>query len=151
MIAAAAGALWANGPGEERPAKPLLSSKTITEAELDLPNQPFVFDGTVRGQMVQYFHGRTPGTRSMVVGQFRLAPGNEPHPLHAHADDEILIVTSGEGEVVCAGKTTRVTAGSVMYAAREVTHGIRNTGATPLAFYFIKWVEPPPRTGGSGR
>jgi mannose-6-phosphate isomerase-like protein (cupin superfamily) len=121
--------------------KPLLESKTVTEAELDLSNQPFVFDGVPRGLMARYFNGRTAGTRSFVVGQFRLDPGSEPHPVHAHADDELLIVTAGEGEVDCAGRTTRVAAGSVMYSAPNVPHGIRNTGQTPLTFYFVKWIE----------
>lgn len=135
------GQAWAQGENAAPPEKPLLESKTVTEAELDLPNRPFVIDGVSRGNMAQYFNGRTAGTRSFVVGQFQLAPGSEPHPVHAHPDDELLIVTAGEGEVDCAGRTTRVTAGSVMYAAPNVAHGIRNTGSTPLTFYFVKWIE----------
>lgn len=119
--------------------KPLLQSRTVTEAQANL--QPFIFDGTNRGNMGQYFNGRTASTKSFVVGQFQLAPGSEPHPVHTHADDEILIVASGDGEIICDGKTTKVTSGSVMYTAPDVPHGIKNTGQTPLVFYFIKWVE----------
>lgn len=133
-------------PGEPSP-KEILQSKTVTEAELDISNRPFVFDGTERGNMGLYFEGRTAGTRSFVVGQFQLAPGSEPHPIHTHTDDEVLIVASGEGEIRCDGKMTRVAAGSVMYSAPDVPHGIVNTGTTPLVFYFIKWVEVPIDTG----
>lgn len=138
-------------PGESgKPAgKDLLPSKTVTQPELDLAQQPFVFAGVPRGSMAQYFNGRTAGTRSFVVGQFQLAPGSEPHPIHAHADDEVLIVASGEGEITCAGRTTPVAAGSVMYAAPQVDHGIRNTGRTTLVFYFIKWIEIQPAAPAS--
>jgi mannose-6-phosphate isomerase-like protein (cupin superfamily) len=128
------------------PARPLLESKTVTQSDLQLEQHPFVFDGVARGLMAQYFNGRTAGTRGFVVGNFQLLPGAEPHPIHQHADHEILIVGSGDGEIICDGKTTVVTTGSAMYTAPNVPHGIRNTGKTPLTFYFIKWVETPPAT-----
>jgi quercetin dioxygenase-like cupin family protein len=120
----------------------LLESQTVTQAALK--SAPFVFDGTTRGTMGLYFNGRTAGTRGLVVGQFVLNPGEEPHPIHTHVEDEILIVTSGDGEIICAGKTTAVSAGSAMYTTPNVPHGIRNTGKTPLTFYFIKWDETRP-------
>ena len=52
------------------------------------------------------------GTRSFVTGRFILSPGKEPHPIHQHEDEEILIVASGAGEISCAGKITQVGPGS---------------------------------------
>jgi quercetin dioxygenase-like cupin family protein len=145
LLAALTAAAWAQRESTAASGKaPLLESKTVTQAELQLPQKPFEFDGRVRGLMAQYFNGATAGTRSCVVGQFEVRAGDEPHPIHAHPDEELMIVTAGEGEITCDGKVTRVTAGAVMYAAPNVSHGIRNTGKTPLTFYFIKWIAAQP-------
>jgi quercetin dioxygenase-like cupin family protein len=125
---------WANAAQQPK----LLESKTLTQADLKL--QDFVFEGKPRGQIGIYLDGQTAGTRNFVVGQFHLKPGIEPHPIHMHEEEEILIVTSGRGEINCAGKTTKVGPGSVMYTAPNAPHGIRNTGDDVLTFYFVKWV-----------
>lgn len=116
----------------------LLASRTVTQAET--PLKEYQYEGTPRGEIGIYLEGDTSGTRKFVVGQFRLKPGAEPHPIHQHPEEEVLIVTTGKGEIVCAGKTTPVTAGSVMYTAPDVPHGIKNTGADVLTFYFVKFV-----------
>ena len=84
--------------------------------------------------------GETAGTRNFVVGQFRLKPGEEPHPIHQHPEEEIMIVTSGKGEISCDGKKTAVAPGSVMYTGPNAPHGIKNTGKDVLTFYFVKWI-----------
>jgi mannose-6-phosphate isomerase-like protein (cupin superfamily) len=114
-----------------------LESKTVPLSELKL--QDFVYEGTPRGEVGLYFNGQTATTRDFVVGIFRLKPGAEPHPIHTHSEEEILIVTSGTGEISCDGQTTRVGAGSVMYTRANAPHGIKNTGTEPLIFYFVKW------------
>ncbi|MFO0890248.1 MAG: cupin domain-containing protein [Isosphaeraceae bacterium] len=100
------------------------------------------------GQIGLYFQGVTPGCSSFVTGRFIIDPGKSPHVPHTHEDEEILIVESGHGEIVCDGKTTKVGPGSVMYSTPNVAHGINNTGSEPLTFYFVKWV---PRGGSEAR
>jgi quercetin dioxygenase-like cupin family protein len=116
----------------------LLESKTVTQAEA--PLKEFVFEGKPRGEAGVYMEGQTAGTRNFVVGQFKLRPGLEPHPIHKHEEEEVMIVTGGKGEIICDGKTTKVGAGSVMYTGPNAPHGIRNTGDDVLTFYFVKWV-----------
>ena len=115
----------------------LLKAGTVHLA--DLQAQPIIFDGTRRGELAFYFQGETPSARTFVVGQARLDAGKEPHPIHTHADEEVLIVTAGKGEIVCDGKKTDIAAGSVMYTSPNAPHGIKNTGSDPLTFYFVKW------------
>ena len=115
----------------------LLASKTVTLAELKFADH--VFEGKPRGDAALYMSGDTVGTRNFVVGQFRLKPGEEPHPIHTHSEEEVLIVTTGKGEISCDGKTTKVAPGSVMYTSPNAPHGIKNTGADVLTFYFVKW------------
>ena len=51
-----------------------------------------------------------------------------------------MIVASGTGEIECAGKTTKVGPGAMMYCAGNTIHGITNTGVVPLTFYWSKWL-----------
>jgi quercetin dioxygenase-like cupin family protein len=127
---------WRERAFAEEKAK-LLESKTVTLADVKV--QDFVFEGKPRGEVGLYFQGQTPSTRDFVVGLFRLKPGMEPHPIHTHSEEEVLIVASGKGEISCDGQTTKVGAGSVMYTKPNAPHGIKNTGDDVLTFYFVKW------------
>lgn len=116
----------------------LLESTTINRADIKISD--FMFEGTPRGQVGIYLEGATEGTRNCVTGVFHLRPGLEPHPIHKHIDEEIMIITAGQGEIHCAGKTTKVGPGSVMYTGPHAPHGITNTGKEDLTFYFVKWI-----------
>ena len=87
-----------------------------------------------------YFNGSTAGLKSLVVGSLVLKPGEQPHPPHTHPDEEILLVTEGTGQITLNGQVSNVSAGALMYAVPNYLHGIKNTGATPLTFYFFKWI-----------
>ena len=87
-----------------------------------------------------YFEGATAGLKSLVVGSLTLKAGLEPHPPHTHPDEEVLIITEGAGEVTMNGAASHVGAGAIMYAASNYLHGIKNTGKSPLTFYYIKWM-----------
>ena len=65
-----------------------------------------------------------------VAGMCVLEPGSSPHPPHQHPEEEFMIVSSGTGEIFCAGKTTKVSPGAMMLAG-NVMHGITNTGKVP--------------------
>ena len=57
-----------------------------------------------------------------------LDPGATPHPPHRHPEEEFLIIASGTGEIECAGVTSQVGPGAIMYCAGNTLHGITNTG-----------------------
>ncbi len=116
----------------------LLASQTINLGDIKIKDS--VYEGKLRGELGIYMEGQTPSTKNIVVGQYRLKPGEEPHPIHTHPDEEVLIVTSGKGEISCDGKTTKIGAGSVMYTGPNAPHGIKNTGNDVLTFYFVKWL-----------
>jgi len=138
LVLGLAGGWWQREQTFAQEREKLLQSKTIKLAEVGL--KEFQWEGKPTGQVGIYFAGNTPTSREFVTGRFVLRPGLEPHPIHQHPEEEILIVTAGEGEISCDGQITRVTAGSVMYTAPNVPHGIRNTGQNPLEFYFVKWI-----------
>src|SRR5690349_799346 len=57
------------------------------------------------GHIGLYLQGESPGCSSLVTGRFIIDPGKSPHAPHVHEDEEILIVESGHGEIICDGKT----------------------------------------------
>jgi len=116
----------------------MLAAQTLTMG--DVKFKEFVFEGKPRGEIGVYLDGETAGTRNFMVGQLRLKPGEEPHPIHKHPEEEVLIVTTGKGEISCDGKTTKVGPGSIMYTGPNAPHGIKNTGDDVLTFYWVKWI-----------
>jgi cation diffusion facilitator family transporter len=92
------------------------------------------------GDVRMYFEGRTDKLKSMTAGSIVLAPGMSPHPPHLHEEEEFMLVAEGTGEIVCGDETKLVGPGAMMYCAGDKLHGITNTGATPMLFYFYKWL-----------
>jgi mannose-6-phosphate isomerase-like protein (cupin superfamily) len=95
------------------------------------------------GKIGLYVSGDTPASTKFVTGRFTLDAGKTPHAPHTHAEEEVMIVETGRGEIFCDGKTTKVGPGSVMYTTPNAPHGITNTGDEPLTFYFVKWEARP--------
>jgi mannose-6-phosphate isomerase-like protein (cupin superfamily) len=87
-----------------------------------------------------HYNGPTDQLSGLCAGMCVLEPGSTPHPPHQHPEEEFMIVASGNGEIICAGQTTQVGPGAVMYCAGNVMHGITNTGKVPLTFYWSKWL-----------
>ncbi len=115
-----------------------------TAAETQIPNSVVSGKGAKVthesfGDLAIYFEGPTPQLKSVTAGSLRLKPGMEPHPPHQHPEEEFMVVTNGEGEILVDGKKTKVGPGSMMYCAGGKLNGIKNTGGEPLLFYFYKW------------
>ncbi len=87
-----------------------------------------------------HYNGPTDQLSGMCTGMAVLDPGASPHPPHQHPEEEFMIVADGTGEILCAGKTTPVGPGAIMYCAGNVLHGIVNTGKVPMTFYWSKWM-----------
>ena len=116
-------------------AGPKLPDATVAAGQAKLTKESF-------GEQRVYFEGATDQVKSMTAGSVLLKPGAEPHPPHEHPEEEFLLITEGTGEITMAGKPTKVAPGAMMYVAAGHTHGIRNTGNTPLLFYYYKWNNP---------
>jgi len=109
-----------------------LPSVTLDSSTAKVTHEPF-------GDLAIYFTGATEQVQSMTAGSLRLKPGMSPHPPHQHPEEEFMVITEGAGEITVDGKKTKAVPGSMMYCAAGTLHGIVNTGATPLLFYFYKW------------
>lgn len=117
----------------EAPAGDELQSRTANLEDADLRADP-------GGDLRIYFEGRTEFLRHVTAGRILLAPGARPHPPHRHPEEEFMLVTEGNGEILCGTSITQVRAGAMMYCAGEELHGITNTGSEPMTFFFYKWL-----------
>lgn len=111
---------------------PKLPDGTMDESKAKLTREPF-------GDLRIYHDGPTDYLKAMTAGSLRLKAGATPHPPHTHPEEEFMVITEGTGEITVEGKVTKVGPGSMMYTAANRSHGIVNTGKTPLLFYFYKW------------
>jgi mannose-6-phosphate isomerase-like protein (cupin superfamily) len=109
-----------------------LPNIVMDQSHAAVDRQPF-------GDTRVYFDGPTNQLKSMTAGSLLLKPGMSPHPPHRHAEEEIMVVTEGIGEIVVEGQVTKVGRGAMMYCAAGKLHGVKNTGTQPLLFYFYKW------------
>jgi mannose-6-phosphate isomerase-like protein (cupin superfamily) len=114
-----------------------LRSGTVTLDQVQMGE--YRDQGQAVGKLGIYVTGDTPASTKFVTGRFVLDPGKSPHPPHRHPEEEVMIVESGRGEILCDGKTTKVGPGSVMFTTPDAPHGITNTGDSPLVFTFVKW------------
>lgn len=110
----------------------MLPDRVTNPEQAALTQEPF-------GDQRVFFDGPTEQLKSMTAGSLALKPGMEPHPPHRHPEEEFLLVTEGTGEFLSGGKTTKVGPGSMLYCEGNHLHGVRNTGSTPLLFYYFKW------------
>lgn len=116
-----------------------VASKTVNLDEIKMSEA--ADQGKRTGEIGIYLQGDTPGSKNFVTGRFVIDPGKSPHAPHTHLEEEVMVIESGTGEILCDGKTTKVGPGSIMYTTPMTSHGIVNTGKTPLAFSFIKWTD----------
>jgi mannose-6-phosphate isomerase-like protein (cupin superfamily) len=114
-----------------------VKSTTINVDQLEMAG--FADKGEPVGQNGVYLSGDTPASTKFVTGRFVLQPGKSPHAPHTHAEEEVMIIERGHGEIFCDGKTTKIGPGSVMYTTPNAPHGITNTGDEPIVFYYVKW------------
>jgi mannose-6-phosphate isomerase-like protein (cupin superfamily) len=113
------------------------TSGTINLDQVEM--KTFTDKGETVGKNGVYLAGDTPASTKFVTGRFVLEAGKSPHDPHTHAEEEVMIIESGHGEILCDGKTTKIGPGSVMYTTPNVPHGINNTGSEPIVFYYVKW------------
>ncbi len=138
VIALTLGIGWAfREAAHARERAAVVGSQTINLDEIKMSLAKY--EGQPVGQIGIYTQGDTPGSSNFVTGRFIIDPGKTPHRPHVHPEEEVMIVETGQGEIFCDGKTTKVGPGSVMFTTPNAPHGINNTGSEPLTFYFVKW------------
>jgi quercetin dioxygenase-like cupin family protein len=66
--------------------------------------------------------------------------GLAPHAPHKHPEEELIIVKEGTLEVTLnETETTTIGPGSVIFAASNEMHGMKNVGDGPATYHVFKW------------
>ena len=78
-----------------------------------------------------------------------LMPGRSPHPPHAHAEEELLLLLAGEVELLLAGRErARLRAGEFVYYPARYAHTLQTTSTDPAMYVMFKWREEPAADSG---
>jgi quercetin dioxygenase-like cupin family protein len=124
------------------PALAAAASQAQAQDGKALPSKAFEYtalDVKTNGQNQSraVLNGQTHSGFPVELHMTTLGPGQAPHPPHHHVHEEILMLQTGRLDVMIMGKTTRVTAGSVVYVASNEEHGWKNAGAEPAQYFVI--------------
>jgi quercetin dioxygenase-like cupin family protein len=97
---------------------------------------------TKTGERRQFFQAPTATLDELECHVTTLNKGEAPHAPHQHPEEELIVVKEGTLEVVQGGVTNRAGAGSVIFHAANVMHGMRNVGAGVASYHVFKWISP---------
>ena len=89
-----------------------------------------------QNQSRQVFDGATHTGYHVDLHLTDLGPGMASHAPHKHTHEEVVMLQSGQLDVTLGSVTTRVEAGSVVWAASNQEHSVRNPGPG-RAQYFV--------------
>ncbi len=86
-----------------------------------------------------FSQGATP-TQGITCGVAELAPGDRLER-HRHAPAEVYYVVAGEGIVFLEGEEVAVKPGAAVFIPGMAEHGVRQTGAATLRFFYAFAVD----------
>lgn len=113
------------------------SPQPWTGAVLQADDGEFLVSGRRRAPMRIKVDSRAAAGATMSMLMSEVAPGaNIPVHLHRN-EDELIFIHTGEGVVTLGDRRIAVQPGAVLYAPREVWHGIDNTGSTTVTWCAI--------------
>ena len=122
---------------------PVLAAAQSKEAKKRsvLPSRCYKYEDLVvkkngENESRDVFDGLNHGNTQLDIHITSLGPGQMPHAAHHHVHEEMVMLRTGELDITIEGKTTRVTAGSVVYVHSNEEHGWKNPGPG-RAEYFV--------------
>jgi quercetin dioxygenase-like cupin family protein len=119
----------------------IVAAQTQTKARAQLPSRCYKYEDLPvkkngANESRDVFDGLTHTGSQIDIHITSLGPGMMPHAPHHHSHEEMLMLRNGQLDVTIEGKTTRVTAGSVVYVNSNEEHGWKNPGPD-RAEYFV--------------
>lgn len=94
------------------------------------------------GSVKTFFRSQTATLDELECHVTTLNPGEDSHPPHKHAEEEVIIIKDGTVEALVNGEKKRVGPGSVIFQASNQMHSLRNVGKTPATYHVFSWHSP---------
>ena len=92
------------------------------------------------------FSGSTKALPLLACHASALVPGCCPHPPHTHPEEELLLLLSGELDLIVPDKNTpektsrhRIKPGQVLFYSCDFAHTIQAVSAEPANYLMLKW------------
>lgn len=121
---------------------PALAATTAAAQDEKLPAKVYLFGDLVAkpngpnvGRAV--LNGETHSGYKVEMHITELGPGSQPHPPHKHMHEEMVLLRTGQLDVMMEGVTQRLTPGSVAFVASNVFHGWKNPGPGPAQYFVL--------------
>ena len=96
------------------------------------------------------FRGSTADVGSLSCHVSVLTKDQCPHPPHRHKDEELLLLLSGEVELILpdpqappTGEQTRIKSGQLIYYPAHYAHTLRTVSEQPANYMMFKWHSEP--------
>ncbi|HLT71062.1 MAG TPA: cupin domain-containing protein, partial [Cyclobacteriaceae bacterium] len=97
------------------------------------------FKPSARGGGRAYFDRPTAMCERFEMHVTRLDKQGPSHEPHKHVETEIILILSGETEMMIGGKDYQASPGDLYFINSELMHGLRNTRDTPCSYFAFKW------------
>lgn len=89
-----------------------------------------------------YCDQATPTLSRFEVHRTTIQPGAKPHDAHRHEREEMMILLTGELEVLIEATKTRIGAGSAFFVVSNDLHGVTNVGDQPATYLVLNFYTP---------
>jgi pectinesterase len=107
---------------------------------LMLNKDSLIFKPSPRGGGISYFDRATAMCERFEMHVTQLNKKGSSHKPHKHVETEIILVLSGETEMIIDGKDYEASAGDFYFMESQLQHGVRNTRDEPCSYFAFKWM-----------
>jgi len=121
--------------------KPRLSSR------IDPLTVPLDADEHAGRKVYEQYSGSTDNAELMSCHVSVVVQGHRPHPPHAHAEEEILVMLAGEIDLILpqlassdGNRELRLRPGQFVYYPARYPHGLRGASPEPAHYVVFKWL-----------
>lgn len=101
--------------------------------------EKLVYKTSSKGGGMAYFDRPTAMCERFEMHITELNKKGPSHNPHTHIETEIILVISGDTEMMIDGKVYEGTAGDLYFANSQLLHGISNASDKPCKYFAFKW------------